>query len=154
MRTYNIPAGYSRAVSFRSTVLGWLRRPQGETAASSAVPGQTELAALAERFVPEKIENAELFRILVALAHGKGKEIEPAVKAYAAAAVKRMTTKPEKGINPRYYDYDDENRSPNQLHPSEFLFAMLCLKDPALVPHGEEFFPQAGEPLFVVNAAR
>ncbi len=95
-----------------------------------------ELAAVAEKMAADKIENADMFLVLVKLSLGKGKEIEAAVKAFSEAARKRMTDKQEEGISSRYY-YDDSNRMPNPLHPSELLFATMCLADPALLTHGE-----------------
>ncbi len=96
-----------------------------------------ELAGIAEKLVADKVEGAETFFVLVKLAQGKGKEAEAAVKAYSEAAVKRMTAKQERPVGPRYYDPEDDERMPNPLYPSEFLFASLCLADPALAPHGE-----------------
>ena len=57
-----------------------------------------ELTADAEKAAAEKVENAELLKVLVSLALGKGKEAEPAVKAFAEAAKKRMTDKPEQPV--------------------------------------------------------
>ncbi|HSQ58516.1 MAG TPA: hypothetical protein VLM40_22540, partial [Gemmata sp.] len=94
-----------------------------------------ELAAIAEKLASEKIENADLFLVLVKLALGKGKEAQAQVKAFSEEARKRLTDKPEEGVGPRYYDND--NRGPVPLHPSEILFARMCLLDPALVSHGE-----------------
>jgi tetratricopeptide (TPR) repeat protein len=95
-----------------------------------------ELTAEAERLAKDKVENAELFRVLVYLVQGKGKTIEPAVKAFAEAAHKRLTEKREQplGFN-RYYGGPDRQQAP--LHPSEFLFAVLCLGEPGLAVHGE-----------------
>src|SRR5215216_4632461 len=48
-----------------------------------------------------------------------------------------MTERPEQGLTSRYYDGDYENRGENTLHPSEFIFATMCLADPAIAAHGE-----------------
>jgi tetratricopeptide (TPR) repeat protein len=95
-----------------------------------------ELTAEAERLAKDKVESAELLRLLVYLVQGKGKTIEPALKAFAEAAHKRLTEKREQplGFN-RYYGGPDRQVAP--LHPSEFLFAVLCLNDPSLAAHGE-----------------
>src|SRR5439155_7251864 len=74
--------------------------------------------------------------VLVYLAQRKGKQAEPAVKAYAEAARQRMTTRPQQQVFSRYY-YNDENRQPTQVRSSEFLVATLCLADPAVAAHGE-----------------
>lgn len=96
-----------------------------------------ELAAAADKFAAEKVENAEMFQVLVKLAVGQGKQAEPAVKAFAEAARKRMTEQPERNLSPDYYDEEYENRRPRSAHPSEVLFVGMCLADPALVAHGE-----------------
>ena len=96
-----------------------------------------DLAAAAEKLADDKVENADLFLVLVKLSQGKGKDAEAAMKAFAELARKRMTDKAEPGfINPRYGG-GDENQTPAPLHPSEYLFATMCLADPALVAHGE-----------------
>src|SRR5262249_57349757 len=60
---------------------------------------------------------------------------------FAEAAHKRLTDKPDQPASMRYYyDFDYENRQPAPFHPSEFLFAALCLADPALVGYGEILF--------------
>ncbi|HEV3119992.1 MAG TPA: DUF1581 domain-containing protein, partial [Gemmataceae bacterium] len=94
-----------------------------------------ELTATAKKLAAEKVENAGLFEVLVYLAQGKGKEIQPAVKAFAAAAHKRMMEKQEMPLGSRRY-YGDY-RQPVPFHWSEFLFAKLCLADPASAGHGE-----------------
>ena len=68
------------------------------------------------------------------------------MKAFAEAARKRMTAKPEQPLGPRYYDDDYESRQPAPVHPSELLFATLCLADPALVAHGEGAARAAARP--------
>src|SRR5262249_48830864 len=89
-----------------------------------------ELAAEAERLIKEKIEKAELLKVLTFLVQGKGKDIEPAVKAFAQAAHQRITEKRERPLGRNWYGAGDQ-RQPVPLHPSEFLFAALCLGDPA-----------------------
>ncbi|MBN9119886.1 MAG: DUF1583 domain-containing protein, partial [Planctomycetes bacterium] len=97
-----------------------------------------ELAAAAEKLAADKVENADTFLVLVKLSQGKGKEAEPAVKAFAEAAKKRMTEKGEQNVGPRYYyDPEEDGRMPNPVHPSELVFATMCLADPALAAHGE-----------------
>ncbi len=96
-----------------------------------------ELADEADKLAAEKVEGADLLRLLVFLSAGKGKEIEPAVKAYAEAAFKRLTEQPEAMPGPRYYLSDNTPYLPNPFYPSEFLVATLCLADPALARHGQ-----------------
>src|SRR5207244_7345743 len=92
----------------------------------------------------EKVDNADLFRALVYLTTGTGRlhpaarqeDREVAAKTFADVAHKRLTTKPEQPAGPRYA-YDYESRFPAAVHPSEFLFASLCLADPKLVTHCE-----------------
>jgi tetratricopeptide (TPR) repeat protein len=96
-----------------------------------------ELEAAAQKMVAEKIENADVFLVLLKLSAGKGKEAEAAVKAYAEVARKRMTEKIEQGFNPRYYDPEFDGRQQIPLHPTELLFATMCLADPAVAAHGE-----------------
>ena len=80
-----------------------------------------ELTAIADRLAGQKLENAELLRIIVYLSQGKGKEIEPVLKSYSEAALKRLTKKPELGPN-----------RGEEVRPSEYLMAKFCLRDPAL----------------------
>src|SRR5207248_7437429 len=75
-----------------------------------------------------------LFRVLVTLAAGRGKQAEPAVKAFAESTRVRLTTKPELPLGMRYWDY--ESQQPAPVHASELLFAQLCLSDPALADYG------------------
>jgi tetratricopeptide (TPR) repeat protein len=97
-----------------------------------------ELAAAAEKLAADKVESADLFQLLLKLSLGKGKEAEAAVVAFTDSAYKRMTEKKERGISNRYYNPDDDNRLPTQVHVSELLVAGACLADPALSAHGEK----------------
>jgi hypothetical protein len=104
--------------------------------AAKACGKTAEVTADADKWANEKVENADLFRVLVYLMQGKGKQIEPAVKAYSEAAKKRMTSQPEKPVGSRYYwNYDDQQPPP--MFPSEVIFAKLCLAQAGMVPHGE-----------------
>jgi len=107
-------------------------------AAKEAGKGE-ELIAEVERLANDKVENAETFKVLVYLAQGKGKDIEPAVKAFAESAHKRLTEKREQplGFN-RYYYNGGDNQQPAPPYPSEFIFAALCHNDPALAASGED----------------
>ncbi len=93
-----------------------------------------ELTAEAKKLASEKVENANLFAVLAYLAQGKGKENEADVKAYADAAHKRLTEKPELPLGTRYYG---EYRPPVPFFPSELIFATLCLADPKVAAFGE-----------------
>jgi tetratricopeptide (TPR) repeat protein len=88
-----------------------------------------ELLAEADKLAKDKVENADLFRVLAYLRVGKGKQIEADVKGYKDAAIKRMNDKREADPLRSRYDYDDRQAVP--FHASEFLFAQLCLTDPA-----------------------
>ncbi|QEL19722.1 DUF1583 domain-containing protein [Limnoglobus roseus] len=88
-----------------------------------------ELLAEADKLAAEKVENADLFRVLAYLRAGKGKQAEAAVKAYGDAAVKRMTTTAAESTVRSRYDY--EGRQPVPFHASELVFAQLCAADPA-----------------------
>jgi tetratricopeptide (TPR) repeat protein len=99
-----------------------------------------ELLAAADKAVADKVENAVVFAVLVKLALGKGKDAEPAVKAYAEATRKRLTVTrdpDEQQVRSRYY-YDGEDQGPIQARPSEWLVASLCLADPALEGYGAD----------------
>jgi tetratricopeptide (TPR) repeat protein len=96
-----------------------------------------ELAGVATKLAADKIENADMFLVLVKLSQGKGKEVEPALKAFSETAHKRLTEKREQNLNPPPYYDDYEDRQPTPVHPSELLFTSMCLSDPALVAHGE-----------------
>ncbi|CAN5234926.1 hypothetical protein BH10PLA2_BH10PLA2_04590 [soil metagenome] len=96
-----------------------------------------ELSTLAEGMAKEKVENAELFRLFVQLTGGKGKEIEPAVKAYVQRTRQRLTKKQEMPLGSRNY-YGEGYQQPKLFYPSEFLIMTLCLSNPALTTQGEE----------------
>ena len=96
-----------------------------------------ELKAAATSFAKDKVENAELLEVLVQLVIGKGKEAEPVVKAYAQAVQKRLTKKPEIPLGSQMYSYPGYVQ-PVIYHPSEYLFATLCLNDPVLANYGED----------------
>ena len=49
-----------------------------------------ELKATADRLADQKLENADLLRILVYLSQGKGKEIEPLLKSYNEAGAQEV----------------------------------------------------------------
>jgi hypothetical protein len=104
--------------------------------AAKACGKADELLAAAGKLAAEKVENGELFHVLVALAVGKGKQAEPAVKAFAEVTRKRLTESPQPQNN-RYYDEEYDGRQQAGVNPSELLFARFCLADPALVAHGE-----------------
>ncbi|MBX9584321.1 MAG: DUF1583 domain-containing protein, partial [Gemmataceae bacterium] len=87
-----------------------------------------ELTATADKLAADKVENADLLRVLVYLRAGRGAAVEPQVKAFADAARQRMTAKDEERVGSRYYD--NEGQQPAPVHPSEFLFAKLCRDDP------------------------
>ena len=94
-----------------------------------------ELTAETEKLAGDKVENADLLRVLALLAQKKGKQVEPEVKTFAENIHKRLVEKPEARLGSRYY----QGEQPQQItfRPSELLFASLCLGDPALAPHGE-----------------
>jgi tetratricopeptide (TPR) repeat protein len=95
-----------------------------------------ELKAEADKLAADKIENAELLRVLVYLARGKAKEAQPVVTPYAEAAHKRMTDQPPTPPSgPRYFN-DNEAYQPAPVYPSELLVATRCLADPDLAMHG------------------
>jgi hypothetical protein len=96
-----------------------------------------ELTAEADKLATEKIENADVLSLLVNLCAGRGKQIEPAAKAFAEAIFKRLTEKPEQPVTSRYYYNGNEDNQPTQFHPSELIFAKLCLADAALAPLGK-----------------
>lgn len=79
-----------------------------------------ELMAIANRLADEKVENAALLQILVHLSQGKGKQIEPALKAYSDSAVARLTKK------------TPANSGGREMRPSEYLMLKYCLRDPAM----------------------
>jgi tetratricopeptide (TPR) repeat protein len=95
-----------------------------------------ELTAEAEKLAAEKVENADLLRLLVALVEKKGKQIEPLVKDFAFAMQKRIFEKPEARMASRYYRGMEQNQGP-AFRPSELLCVSLCLGDPALAKYGE-----------------
>jgi hypothetical protein len=95
-----------------------------------------ELTAAADKLAAEKVENGELLQALVYAAAGRGRHAEPVVKAFAEAAHKRLTDKPEPVVRSRY-NYDGESGQPAPFHASEFVFATLCLADPDLAGYGE-----------------
>jgi tetratricopeptide (TPR) repeat protein len=94
------------------------------------------LKAEADKLATDKVDGADLLRVLVYLARGKGKEAEPIVREYADAARKRMMDQPQQPQGGRFYYYDYQANQPAPVYPSEFLVATLCLADPALVWHG------------------
>jgi hypothetical protein len=96
-----------------------------------------ELRAEADKLAADKVEGADLLRVLAYLLSGKGKEIEPAVKAYAEAAHTRLTMRQETQRGPMYYYIDQTAYQPVPVYPSEFLVATLCLAEPALAARGE-----------------
>jgi tetratricopeptide (TPR) repeat protein len=95
-----------------------------------------ELSAEAAKLATDKVEGAELLRLLVFLSQGKGKEVEPAIKAYIEAAFKRLTEMPDQPKRQRFV-WNDSANLPTPFYPSEFLVATLCLADPALARHGQ-----------------
>ena len=107
--------------------------------AAKACGKADELIAAADKLAADKVENAELFAVLVKLGAGKGKEFEPAVKAFAEAGRKRLTAQPtpdDEVVRSRYYY--DESQGPVMARSSDWLFASLCLAEPALSKYGED----------------
>ena len=91
-----------------------------------------DLTAEADKLAADNVENADILSLLVNLSAGRGKQIEPAAQAFAQAIFKRLTDKPEQPLSSRYYYNGNEDNQPAQFHPSEFIFAQLCLADSAL----------------------
>ena len=83
-----------------------------------------ELTAAAESLAKDKVENAELLKVLVYLASGKGKEIEPTIKAFAQTAHDRLTKKQEMPLGSHVLR--SQLQSTQGFYPSEFMFVTLA----------------------------
>ncbi len=95
-----------------------------------------ELTSASEKLAADKVENADLLRVLVLLVQKKGKQAEPALAEFTQAVMKRLFEKPEPQITSRYYGGDDQEQI-NTVRLTEILCASLCLDEPALTKHGE-----------------
>ena len=102
-------------------------------AAKEADKGK-ELVGLADRMVAEKVENAELFQVLIYLRLRNPKDAEPVVRVFADGMFTRLTEKKEQPVRSRYYYEQD---GPVQTRPSEFLFARLCSDQDGLNRYAE-----------------
>jgi hypothetical protein len=96
-----------------------------------------ELTAEADRVAAEKVDGGDTLRVLVYLSQGRGKDVRPAVTAYADAARTRMADRPAPQPRTRYAGDAPVERYA-RLHPSEYLFATFCLADPTLTAEGEK----------------
>ncbi|HEV8062836.1 MAG TPA: hypothetical protein VGP68_23355, partial [Gemmataceae bacterium] len=104
-------------------------------AAAKEAGKATELVGIAERMVAQKVENAELFQVLIYLELRTPKDAEPAVHAFADGVFARLTEKKEQPLRSRYYYGEQE--LPLQTRPSEYLFARLCSEQTALQKYAE-----------------
>ncbi len=95
-----------------------------------------ELTAAADQAIKDKIESAEMFRLLVYLSQGKGKTIEADVKAHLEALHKRLTEKPKESASAMRRVRGEQGTVP--FAQSEIWIAELALKEPALAAAAEK----------------
>ena len=95
-----------------------------------------ELVAEVEKLAADKVENADLLRVLVLLAQKKGPRLESALGDFTKSVMKRLFEKPETQISPRHY-YGGEQEQSHSVRLTELLCASLCLGEPALTKYGE-----------------
>ena len=102
-----------------------------------------ELTVEAQKLAADKVENADLLRVLALLVQKKGDQVEPALKDFIAAVQKRVFEKTEVQLGPRYYA-GGEPQQGNKIQSSDLLCVSLCLDEPALAKYGEALLAVLG----------